>query len=257
LARFFARYLSITKPSRASAIAGATSSFHGFLPSFLCSSHSPATAPGTPLARWPVRERSVGLPSLSRNIVSVAAAGAVSRKSSARPLRGSIRTTAKPPPPMLPAVGWTTASANAVATAASAALPPDARICLPAAVASAASDTTMNVLPAPRTLRSSSGDLPASRYFGSGAATAADPASVDAASAGALTTLRSPGAGSGGGGAFREQAATQAAAAISEIRRLRDMAHPTTRMSRLRRSGRNWRPGADLAPRGATSGRTS
>ena len=30
----------------------------------------------------------------------------------------------KPPPPMLPAVGWVTASANAVATAASIALPP-------------------------------------------------------------------------------------------------------------------------------------
>src|SRR5439155_15452241 len=30
----------------------------------------------------------------------------------------------KPPPPMLPAVGWTTASANAVATAASTAVPP-------------------------------------------------------------------------------------------------------------------------------------
>ena len=37
----------------------------------------------------------------------------------------------KPPPPMLPALGCVTASANAVATAASIALPPFARIAAP------------------------------------------------------------------------------------------------------------------------------
>ena len=37
----------------------------------------------------------------------------------------------KPPPPMLPAVGWTTASAKAVATAASTAVPPAAMTSAP------------------------------------------------------------------------------------------------------------------------------
>ena len=49
----------------------------------------------------------------------------------------------KPPPPMLPAVGCVTASANAVATAASTALPPLARIAAPASHAGADVQTTI------------------------------------------------------------------------------------------------------------------
>src|SRR6185503_13265281 len=44
-----------------------------------------------------------------------------------------------PPPPMLPASGYTTASANPTATAASTALPPFFRISTPASLASGAS----------------------------------------------------------------------------------------------------------------------
>src|SRR5215472_12044098 len=49
----------------------------------------------------------------------------------------------KPPPPMLPAAGSTTASANAVATAASTALPPRFKISTPACEQSSSSVTTM------------------------------------------------------------------------------------------------------------------
>ena len=48
----------------------------------------------------------------------------------------------KPPPPMLPADGWVTASANAVATAASTALPPFASTVAPASHAGAETQTT-------------------------------------------------------------------------------------------------------------------
>src|SRR5687768_16649375 len=48
----------------------------------------------------------------------------------------------KPPPPMFPALGCVTASANAVATAASTALPPLSRILAPASHAGADVQTT-------------------------------------------------------------------------------------------------------------------
>src|SRR5262245_15736040 len=48
----------------------------------------------------------------------------------------------KPPPPMLPAVGWVTAKARPVATAASTALPPFFRISRPAFEAIGSTDTT-------------------------------------------------------------------------------------------------------------------
>src|SRR3954463_12082612 len=47
-----------------------------------------------------------------------------------------------PPPPMFPALGWTTASANAVATAASTALPPLASIDAPTSEAMPLTETT-------------------------------------------------------------------------------------------------------------------
>src|SRR5438552_6874898 len=50
-----------------------------------------------------------------------------------------------PPPPMLPALGWVTASANAVATAASTALPPRASTAAPASHAGADVQTTRPV----------------------------------------------------------------------------------------------------------------
>src|SRR5437762_11587342 len=49
----------------------------------------------------------------------------------------------KPPPPILPAVGWTTASANAVATAASTAVPPSLIASAPMRDAVAFCDATM------------------------------------------------------------------------------------------------------------------
>src|SRR4051812_38785943 len=48
----------------------------------------------------------------------------------------------KPPPPRLPADGWVTASAKAVATAASTALPPCARTLAPASQEGAETQTT-------------------------------------------------------------------------------------------------------------------
>src|SRR5262249_38499918 len=53
-----------------------------------------------------------------------------------------------PPPPMLPAKGCVTASANAVATAASTALPPLARIDAPTSEAMSDDDTTSPVVEA-------------------------------------------------------------------------------------------------------------
>ena len=76
------------------------------LAELLVQPQSPATEPGTPDA--PVRRsatRRVGLPSLSRYMSAVAAAGATSRKSSATALPAATRTTANPPPPRLPGGG--------------------------------------------------------------------------------------------------------------------------------------------------------
>src|SRR6516165_4843990 len=53
----------------------------------------------------------------------------------------------KPPPPMLPAAGSTTAKAKAVATAASTALPPRFRISVPASEASDSSLATCRERP--------------------------------------------------------------------------------------------------------------
>src|SRR5262249_47414940 len=79
---------------------------------------------------------------------TVAAPGAVSRYSTTTgtlPLPGC--TTMKPPPPMLPACGYVTASANAVATLASTALPPRLRMSKPAFDAGAETETTTPFLP--------------------------------------------------------------------------------------------------------------
>src|SRR5688500_20174424 len=75
-------------------------------------------------------------------MVGVAFNGACSRKSKAAVSPRAVRTMMKPPPPMLPAAGCVTASANAVATVASIALPPVARIDAPASHAGAEVQTT-------------------------------------------------------------------------------------------------------------------
>ena len=126
------RSASSDAPSRASAIAGATSSRHGSVPKRACASARPrdrAGNAGGARAEPAVRRR------LAAGVeVHVAAGGA------AAPSRGSRSpcccrrrgaSTMNPPPPMLPAVGCVTASANATATAASTALPPRCRTATP------------------------------------------------------------------------------------------------------------------------------
>jgi hypothetical protein len=135
---------STTKPCSAKAMAGASSSAQVLCvePSVRHASCRPATLPGVPLDFQPVQLSSVLLPSGPRYMSRFEAAGAVSRKSSAYGLP-AMRATMKPPPPRLPAVGNTTASAKAMATAASTALPPDASTSTPTFVARAESLETM------------------------------------------------------------------------------------------------------------------
>ena len=135
---------STTKPRSARSMAGAMSSAQVlfFDPSVCHASHRPATLPGTPTERQPSRDSRVGLPSGPRYMSRVAAAGAVSRKSSAYGLP-AMRATRKPPPPRLPASGNATAIAKAVATAASMALPPVASTSTPTFVPIELSVTTI------------------------------------------------------------------------------------------------------------------
>src|SRR5271157_4749031 len=86
---------------------------------------------------------SVGLPEESRYMLREAACGARSRKSMNVVRPSARRTSMKPPPPMFPAVGWVTASANPTATAASIALPPARSTSTPAWVAWRSRVTTM------------------------------------------------------------------------------------------------------------------
>ena len=95
-----------------------------FEPSVCHASQRPATLPGTPTERQPVARVRASACRRGRGTCRASRPpGAVSRKSRAYDLP-PMRATRKPPPPMLPAVGNATASANAVATAASTALPP-------------------------------------------------------------------------------------------------------------------------------------
>ena len=95
-----------------------------------------------------------------------------SRTSSRR--RSAARKTRKPPPPMLPAVGCVTASANAVATAASTALPPSRMTWKPTSEAMSLCDTTI-------ALRARAGWLPASSESVSVATSSATTGANDAA----------------------------------------------------------------------------
>src|SRR5450759_60947 len=72
-----------------------------------------------------------------------AESGARSRKSINVVRPSARRISMKPPPPMLPALGWVTASASPTATAASMALPPFFRTSSPTTVAWRSRETTM------------------------------------------------------------------------------------------------------------------
>ena len=130
-------------PLYASLIAGATRSVHLRRPYRDCASSNPRTVPGTPDARHPSTESSVGFPEASRYMSRDARAGACSRKSMnvERPLANRI--SMNPPPPRLPAKGCVTARANPTATAASTALPPRFKTDTPTSVACGSSVTTM------------------------------------------------------------------------------------------------------------------
>ncbi len=101
--------------------------------------------PGTPTAACVNSDLFVMTrPLASRYMSRVARAGAVSRKSIvvSLPVLPSCRIM-KPPPPMLPELGATTASAKPTATAASTALPPRRSTSTPTSVASALAELTM------------------------------------------------------------------------------------------------------------------
>src|SRR5437762_3162552 len=93
--------------------------------------------------------------------------------------------TMNPPPPMFPATGWTTASANPTATAASTALPPRRRMSVPTSLATGCDDTTMACDPVTAWAR------PAS----------AQSAAMSARWAGAVVVGPGPGAAPGAAGA--------------------------------------------------------
>src|SRR5690606_16657896 len=79
----------------------------------------------------------------SRYVSRVAEAGAVSRYSTQTGFSSGGWIIMNPPPPMLPASGHVTASANATATAASTAFPPRFRISTPTSLAGAETVTTI------------------------------------------------------------------------------------------------------------------
>ena len=139
-----ARRSLTSKPSRASATAGSTRPVHPAPPYRSWARAKPATVPGTPTARWLrwwIREEYS--PSSSRNIRGWARRGAFSLKSNTVELPSGKRITMNPPPPMLPATGCVTASANPVAMAASTALPPARSTAAPARLACGYADTTI------------------------------------------------------------------------------------------------------------------
>src|SRR5436190_8138674 len=102
-----------------------------------------------------------------------------------------MRVTANPPPPMLPAVGYVTASANAVATAASAALPPAFRTSRPTPEAIASSVTTIPLSP-----RTTTGVMYGQVSFFAGA-----PASTSTFGGGGAEAMTGGALGAGGAGA--------------------------------------------------------
>src|SRR5579883_598276 len=109
-----------------------------------------------------------------------------------------------PPPPMFPASGSATASANPTATAASTAFPPCRRISTPAALASAlllaiiACGATVARRPAPRVQSGGNPGGPAARDIGAGPLPVAPP-TVPAARSAADGPADGPADGAGCG----------------------------------------------------------
>src|SRR5712692_1273375 len=146
-------YQSWTKPSRASAMAGRSTSASSMVPKRSRASVNPATEPGTATARGPTTLASSATrghakssdtpPPATRYMPSYAAAGATALKSTVRVSSSLARWTSMvPAPPMVLMKGSTTVIANAVATAASMALPPRARIAAPTSAPIGCSATT-------------------------------------------------------------------------------------------------------------------
>ena len=113
------------------------------LPYLVTAISKPRTLPGTPDDRQPSMLSLVSSPLASRNMLRVAFSGARSRKSMKVERPSAKRISMKPPPPMLPANGWVTASAKPTATAASTALPPCWSTATPTSAAVASIATTM------------------------------------------------------------------------------------------------------------------
>ncbi len=114
---------------------------------------SPATDPGTATDRWPYSFAACStrghakspseIPSISRNMVASARAGAWPLKSIATVSPRFARwTSIVPEPASVDMKGSTTVIANAVATAASTALPPSSRIVAPTRAPRGCSATT-------------------------------------------------------------------------------------------------------------------
>src|SRR5262249_7514275 len=143
----FASPYDTGKPVAASSTAGCTRPAHGFLPYLFFAYSRPRTVPGTPAARYPSVLSCVAFPVAESIYMSRDAdIGARSRKSRNVVRPSASRININPPPPILPALGCVTASANPTATAASTALPPPLRTFSPIAVACFSRETTMPCL---------------------------------------------------------------------------------------------------------------
>ena len=131
-------------PSLASETAGARTSDSGSLPSRLCASQSPATAPGTAIDLKPSRFSLLTTPGQPKLPTAASPVNSyISGAAASGPFIGNPTTppwsptwkTRYPPPPMPLEPGSTTPTAKQAATAASTALPPISSIWTPALVA--------------------------------------------------------------------------------------------------------------------------
>src|SRR3954452_20142109 len=131
-------------PIRASRSAGASASGSEIVPKRASAPAMPASVPGTPTVRCPVK---VLCSPGGTNVSAFIAAGACSRKSSVRTFPSGERYTMYPPPPMPQDCGRAELSAKTVVTAASIALPPRASTARPSRAAAGDSVATTPPLP--------------------------------------------------------------------------------------------------------------
>ena len=178
-----ARICPTGKPSSASRIAGAMTVASGSLPYFPCKVSSPATSPGMATTRRSPGFRGRGpetpgrvpipAPVPAAALEQAPYARARRRRAAQHRNRGTTgclsrwsQTLATPLPPRPDICGSTTPIANAVATAASTALPPARSMATPASLASALADATTPFAPSTRRPASAGGvtnpDAPAS-----------------------------------------------------------------------------------------------